>query len=182
MGLLVAFFRAWLDERREVVDLATELGAKKAKLKQESEHTAQLRGEIASISERRESENKKELQKAISLLHQMKSKVAYWRDIVKDKWGMAPPEVKLLPDDWPTVVSAADKVSSKLRDQADALEDELIQVNGLITQFLNMEVNYRDQRLMPPAYDLLNRAMPLLLNITSELEAFEKAQRPRSQD
>lgn len=177
IGLLVAFYRAWLGEHKQVVDLAAALHAARAELKQESERMAQLRAEIAGAREQFESENKKELVKAITLLRAMKSNVAYWRDIVKDKWGMAPSTVKLLPDDWSTVVYAAGKISAELRSRVDALEGDLVQANSLITQFLGMPVNYRDQRLMPPAYNLLDSALPHLSSVAAEFEAFEKASR-----
>jgi hypothetical protein len=180
IGLLIACYKAWLIEREQVVDLTTKLGAEVAKLKQETERAAQLHVEIASVRDQSESENKKELVKAITLLRAMKSNVAYWKDIVKDKWGMAPSAVKLLPDDWSTVVYAADKISAELRSQVDTLEDDLVQANTLITQFLNMQVNYRDQRLMPPAYNLLDRAIPRLFNVTTEFETFEKASRSKT--
>jgi hypothetical protein len=180
VGLLRACYRAWLDERKQVVDLTTELTTKMVKLEEESERAAQLHGEITSFREQCDNEDKKELVKAITLLRAMKSNVAYWRDIVKDKWGMAPSMAKLLPDDWPTVVYAADKISAELRSQVDTLEDDLVQANALITQFLNMPINYRDQGLMPPAYNLLDRALPRLFNVTTEFEAFDKASRSRT--
>src|SRR5271155_4432481 len=68
IGLLIACYRAWLDERKHVVDLTTELGAKMAELKDESERATQLQREAVSIKEQSENENKKELVKAITLL------------------------------------------------------------------------------------------------------------------
>ncbi|HEX4077077.1 MAG TPA: hypothetical protein VHX49_16880 [Candidatus Acidoferrales bacterium] len=175
VGLLIAFYRTWLVERKQVADLTSQLGSETLKLKEESERSAQLRKEIAGITERAEGQDKKELVKAVTLLRAMKSNVSYWRDIVKDKFGMAPSAVQLLPDDWPTVVYAAGKISLELRGQVDALEADLVQANALITQFLNMQINFRDRRLMPPAYSLLDRAVPCLFKVSAEFEAFEKA-------
>ncbi len=180
IGLLVALYRAWLGERQQVVALKTRLGIETTKLGQESEQTAQLRKEITNLAVQSENEHKKELVKAITVLHSMQSNVLYWKDILKDRWGMVPASVKLLPDDWSTIVYAAEKISPELRKNVDVLENYLVQANSLVQQFLDMPVTYRDQKLPPRAYILLDQAAPILFTVTSEIEAFEKSLRSRT--
>lgn len=179
LGLLRAFYRTWLSERQAVLALTTQLTSEKVKLKGELERSEELRRQITGLAERTEDENKKELIKAITLLHSMQSEVMYWRDILKDKWGIAPPRVKLLPDEWSTVLCAAENISGVLRMKADVLEGELVKANSLIAQFLNMPVSSRDLGLIPPAYNLLDQAVPHLFSVTTEFEEFEKSSRSK---
>jgi hypothetical protein len=180
LGLLRAFYRTWLGERETVLALTEQLTSEKIKLTKGLEHAEELQKQINRITNRTEDENKKELVKAITLLHSMQSEVTSWRDVLKDKWGIAPPKVKLLPDDWSVVLCAAEKISGVLRMKADVLETEIVKANSLIAQFLNMPLSSRDLGLVPQAYNLLDQSVPHLFSVTAEFEEFEKSSRSKT--
>ena len=81
VGLIVAFYRAWLSEYQSARELTARLGAEAAKLSEELERTAQLRKEIGDLKSQSDNEKKRELVKAITLLHSMQSNVMYWKDV-----------------------------------------------------------------------------------------------------
>jgi hypothetical protein len=180
VGLIVAFYRAWLNEHQSVLELIAELDTEATKSSEATQYMARLHEEIDQLKGHSHDEKKKELVKAITLLHSMQSNVMYWKDIVKDKWGMAPAAVKLLPDDWSAVVYSAENISQDLRKRVDVLEELLVRANATITQFLNVQINFRDQKLMLLAYGLLDQAAPQLFSVTAEFEGFESSLRSKA--
>ena len=158
IGLVVAFYRTWFDEHQQVVALAGRLNGEIARQRQESGY-----------------ENKRELIRVTTLLRDLQDSVLFWREIVKDKWGRAPATVSLLPKDWSTVIYQAGKISADLREEVEAVGRSLAQANSLITEFLSMQVNFRDAGLMPKAYKSLDEVAPQLSNIIVQFEAFEKS-------
>jgi len=156
--LAAAFYCAWLDEHQLVVNL-----------------TGRLDGEIARQRQQSEDDRKRELIRIITVLHELQEKVLSWRDVAKDKWGMPPATVSLLPADWSTVIYQAGTISPELRTKVEGVGTSLAKANSLITEFLSMQVNYRDAGLMSKAYELLNGAAPEVSNVIAEFEAFEKS-------
>ncbi len=146
IGLLVAFYRTWLDEHQQVVTLTPQLGG-----------------------------DKRELIRVITVLRAIMQDVSFWLDIVNNKWGSAPEAVKLLPDDWSTIIYQAGKISPELRRQVEAVGSSLTQANSLITECLSMQPNSRDLGLLPLAHRHLSEAAPGLSRVIAEFEAFESS-------
>jgi hypothetical protein len=158
IGLVAAFYKTWNEERQQVVNLAKRLDGEIARQKRESEF-----------------ENQRELIRVIAALHTMQGEVLRWRDIVKDKFGMAPDTVRLLPEEWPTIVFQAAKISANLRKQVDKVGKTVAEADSTIIEFLRVRTGFRDERLMPIAYRLLDEAAPQLSTVITEFEASEKS-------
>ncbi len=101
--------------------------------------------------------------------------VSFWLDIVNNKWGSAPEAVKLLPDDWSTIIYQAGKISPELRRQVEAVGSSLTQANFLITQFLSISPTFRDLGLLHQGCRHLSEAAPGLSRVIAEFEAFESS-------
>jgi hypothetical protein len=163
IGLVIAFYRTWLSEHLEVVKLTAA----------RNEEAKEPRYEAA----RRRQDEKRELVRVVTVLRATQKEVLTWLDITDNKWGMAPATVKLLPDDWGSVVFVADSISAELRATVDSLSEHLSEANSLITRFLGAPVNFRDQRLIPPAHTHLSQGAPLLSSLIAEVESYEKSLR-----
>jgi len=120
---------------------------------------------------------KKELIRVITILQAMQEEVGRWRGIAKDRWGMAPPTVKLLPDDWATVIYEAGEISAELRQKVEEVGRELANANALIMDFLTPPPTFRNQQLIAKAYELLIKAEPHLAAALAEFQTFEKSGR-----
>lgn len=163
IGLVIAFYRTWLSAHLEVMRLTA------ARNEEAREPTYE--------AARRQREEKRELVRALTVLRATQSEVLTWLDITDNKWGMAPATVKLLPDDWGSVVFVVGSISSGLRATVDRLSEHLSEANSLITRFLSAPVNFRDQRLIPPAHTHLSQGAPLLSSVIAEVESYEKSLR-----
>jgi hypothetical protein len=148
-GLVGACWRAWSEEREKVWILTKRF--------KESNR-----------------EGQRELIQLIAILRAQLDDVLRWRGIVKDKWGMAPASVNLVPDQWPAIVFQAARISKDLRQQVETVGATIAKANATIREFLDAQPNFRNQSLMPAAYRLLDEAAPRLSNVVSEFEAYEK--------
>jgi hypothetical protein len=88
---------------------------------------------------------------------------------------MAPPIGKLLPDDWSTIIFAADKIKPGLRQEAEKVGGKLRKAQSLIIEFQNMPVSFRNENLMKQSYVLLDEVVPPLKNVVTEFESIEKS-------
>jgi hypothetical protein len=115
----------------------------------------------------------RDLVRAIAILDEVNLSAMFWSNITDNKWGMAPPVVKLLPEDWSLILLQAGKVSSELR--KEVLESFRMVANAQyqISSFLSLPVNYRNDQLMPPAHLNLVNAMPKLVHVMAMLEQAE---------
>lgn len=163
IGLVIAFYRTWREENQKVASLTAALVEK---AKEQSHETLKQRQEM-----------QRELVRALTSLRASEQEVRNWLDLTDNKWGMAPPSVRLLPDDWGNVVYVAGMVSDEVRSDLDSLSQKLSEANSLIGRFLGMQVNFRDQRLMPPAHTLLSESAPLLSKVIAAVEVYERALR-----
>ena len=150
IGLIGASYKAWLSEHQKVSRLTEGL---------EGFHQ----------------ENRRELIQVITALQAMQVEVLRWRDIVKDKFGMAHGTVSLLPVEWPIILFQATKISADLRAQVEAVGKNVTEATSTISEFLRVQPGYRDERLMPVAYRLLDEAAPRLSSVITEFEAHEKS-------
>lgn len=157
-GLVIAFYWAWRDEHLQALGATRKLNEEVAKLKNDSGQ-----------------ENKRELIWVLTVLRDLQNNVLFWREILKDKWGRAPETVNLMPEDWSIVIYQSEKISADTRNEVETVGSSLAQANSLITQFLSMQANFRDLQLLPPAYKLLDEAVPRLTAIIDAFEAFEKS-------
>jgi hypothetical protein len=160
---VIAFYRTWLSEYLQVVPLTAE----RNKEAEEQKHEAV----------KRRQEEKRELVRVLTVLRATQKDVLNWLDITNNKWGMAPATLKLLPDDWGSVVYVASSISPELRATVDFLSEHLSEANSLVTRYLGAPVNFRDQTLIPPAHTHLSQGAPLLSNVVAELESYEKSLR-----
>lgn len=122
-----------------------------------------------------EQRNAEELIRAIAILHAIRHDVAFWTPIVKDKWGMAPSTVHLLPLDWPIVVYRAGRISAELRKEVLILQNYLANANYQITEFLSAHPQFRNSEVLKPAHLNLVNASPVLTEVISKFETFEQA-------
>ena len=84
-------------------------------------------------------DRKRELVQALTSLRATEQELRNWLDLTDNKWGMAPPSVKLLPDDWGNVVYTAGTVSDDVRSDLDSFSSKLSEANSLIGRFLGMK-------------------------------------------
>ena len=150
IGFVGACYKAWDASHQEIV---------------------QLKKKVSGFQQ----DNKRELIRVITVLRALQSDVLFWRDIVKDKWGRAPDDVNLVPEEWPTIIFQAGEISPDLRRQVENVGNTLAQANATISEFLAAQANFREQRLMPIAYQLLDEAAPRLFTVTTEFEAHERS-------
>ena len=141
----------------------------------ESQRQADAASESLKLLQSQLSEqNHRELVQAMSVLNEVKLSVMFWTDITDNKWGTAPDEVHLLPDDWSLVLLQAGRVSQELRGEVLEAFRMVGNAQYQISSFLGVPLNARDSRLMPPAHLNLVNAMPKLVNVTGMLELAEK--------
>ena len=150
IGLVGACYKAWDAERQQVETLAE----RQTTIKRDEQ---------------------RELIRVLTVLRALLDDALRWRGIVKDKFGMAPNSVNLLPEAWPDVVFQAAKISGDLRTQVEAVGKTLAEANSKISEFLSAPMNYRNERLMPIAYQLLDEGVPRLSTVITEFEAYEKS-------
>lgn len=152
-GLVIAFYKAWLNEYQQTAILA-----------------AQLKG----VSAHSESEStKKDLIRIITVLRDLQEKTIRWRGITNHNWGLAGPIGKLLPADWSGIIYEAGKLSSELRSQVEAVGRKVFRAEELVTEFQNQPPSFRQEPLVNQAYILFDEAIPILAKV---LAAFESAE------
>jgi hypothetical protein len=175
---------SWREENQKVANLTDALAQSVKDREAGQQHVVSL---TAALAEKAEEQAHKTLNSAkrgsvnwcklLTSLRASEREVRNWLDLTDNKWGMAPPSVKLLPDDWGNVVYIAGMVSDEVRSDLDSLSQKLSEANSLIGRFLGMQVNFRNQRLMPPAHVLLSESAPLLSKAISAVEAYETSLR-----
>jgi len=116
-------------------------------------------------------EDEQQIIRACDLLQASQREVLRWRDLMKDKWGMAPSSAKLLPDDWSMIVYQAGKISVDLSKRVTSVGSQIAEANDKINGFLVIDPRYRDARVPPMAYRLLDEAVPHLNGIVIDFEA-----------
>jgi hypothetical protein len=184
IGLVIAFYRTWREENQKVANLTDALAQSVKDREAEHQQVASLPAALGEKAKeqahetlKQRQESKRELVQALTSLRASEQEVRKWLDLTDNKWGMAPPSVKLLPDDWGNVVYVAGMVSDEVRSDLDSLLQKLSEANSLIGRFLGMQVNFRDQRLMPPAHALLSESAPLLSKVIAVVEVYERSLR-----
>src|SRR5258708_7388704 len=85
----------------------------------------------------------RELVRAISILDEVQNEVMFWTGITDNKWGMAPANVNLLPDDSTIVLLQAGRISLELRKEVGETFRMIANANYQIPEFLVAPQTYR---------------------------------------
>jgi hypothetical protein len=150
LGLLVAAYQAWADERQKVIALTTKLNSES-------------------------SDKKRKVIEIVTALRGLQAKVLEWRGITNGQWGMARPAETLQVEDLPAILFEAGEIRLTLRAEMEMVARNLTKAESLIIQFQSQPALYRQEQLMRQSYSLLDEAAPHLSNVIAEFEAFEKS-------
>jgi len=149
LGLLVAFYQAWLVEHQQVIALTGHADDKTI-------------------------ERKRELIRIIASLREAGERAMYWQQKTDHNWGLSRPAEKLVPDDLPGILYEAGQIDPRLREMMEEAARKLQQAESRIKEFKNQAAAFQNQQLMAQAYIELSEAVPLVVQVSALFEAFEK--------
>jgi hypothetical protein len=152
LGLLIAVYRAWADERLRVETLTDQINDKKPK-------------------------RRRELSRIASVLHRFQDNVVYWREVTNGHFSKALPTVEIVPPDLSTALYEAEDVKPDLRSIIEEVVKKVSEAQLLIAVYLSQVRVFHGVPLEKRAFNLLDEAAPQLDYVIVEIEAFEKGLR-----
>src|SRR5882724_6372738 len=105
-------------------------------------------------------------------LRQTSLQVQMWQHLLEEKFNQTPLTVRVLPQNWPSVVSQASKVSAELRDKVLHLYPQLSNAQFQIETFISGSIGSRNMELIEPARLNLINATPDLMYVIATFENF----------
>lgn len=110
-------------------------------------------------------------------LRQCSLQVQMWeRLFAENKFNQTPLTVRILPQNWPSVISQAGRVSKEQRDKVLRLYQLLSNAQFQVEEFISGSIGYRKMELIEPARLNLVNAMPNLANVIAVFEHFAEDQ------